>query len=232
MIDINPAADALPEHLWLLKAARTHGVAAAYAAHQEQLLTRHLLQTLQQWLATPTWTASRAFAAAHGGELLHRTTVAILDDLRRTRPRQPDARLHRGLLAYAATAGIRCRLRPGARHGPAAGDAHRPGDPPAVPAWRSPGCTADKRRRPEAHFQYAVETLRAIAAVLGTADATLPVGDITAALTGEAAAAVADCAANAAPWEQRDFGRRLAELADEHPQLAPQITELRDILSQ
>lgn len=39
-------------------------------------------------------------------------------------------------------------------------------------------------------------------------------------LAREAAAALADCATNAAPYEQRDFARRLSQLGTENPPLA------------
>ena len=65
LIDINPANGELEDHLQLLRHARSHGTATAYAAHQEQLQASHLAQVLAQWLATPTWAASRAYASAH-----------------------------------------------------------------------------------------------------------------------------------------------------------------------
>ena len=142
LIDINPAVDTLQEHLGLLMAARAHGADAAYAAHQEQLLTGHLMQTLEQWLATRTWEASRAFAAAHSGELLHPTTLAILDDLGDHDPADPMLRLHRGLLAYATTAGFDAAYDLLSDTDPAAADAHRPGDPGRYPPS---GCPAAQR---------------------------------------------------------------------------------------
>ena len=232
LIDINPAAIRPPEYLQLLRAARTRGVDDAFAASRERLLAPHFAHILNEWLSAPTWTASRAFAVDHSDELLNPITAALLDGLSRQHPASSELQLFGALLGYAAGVGFDAvydLLADPARQAAMLSDpATDIADRLALAQMRR-GQAADD---PEAHFQYAVETLRAIAAVLGTADATLPVGDITAALTGEAAAAVADCAANAAPWEQRDFGRRLAELADEHPQLAPQITELRDILSQ
>ena len=52
LIDINPAVDTLQEHLGLLMTARTYGGDAAYAAHQEQLLTGHLTLIIHagRWL--------------------------------------------------------------------------------------------------------------------------------------------------------------------------------------
>ena len=218
LIDINPAADTLQEHLGLLKAARTYGVATAYASHQEQLLTRQLIQTLQQWLATRTWTESRAYATAHSGELLHPTTRAILADLGDQDPANPTVRLHRGLLAYGTTAGFDAAydLRPDTTR-----QRHMLTDP-ATPAGtrlalaRLHSGQADDD--PEAHFLLATTTLLAIL-------------DQAAQLAREAAAALADCASNAAPYEQRDFTHRLAQLGTEHPQLAPFTAGLQQILT-
>ena len=38
---------------------------------------------------------------------------------------------------------------------------------------------------------------------------------------------LADCATNAAPYEQRDFARRLVQLTADHPPLAPYLPELQ-----
>ena len=64
---------------------------------------------------------------------------------------------------------------------------------------------------PDAHFQLAAATLLA-----GYPD--------------EAAAALADCADNAAPFERRDFARRLREATAGRPQLAVITAELERIL--
>ena len=218
LIDINPAADTLPDHLGLLQAARAHGADAAYADHQDQLLTRHLIQTLQQWLATRTWAESRAFATAHSGELLHPTTVAILGDSADQDPADPDLRLHRGLLACAAMAGFDAAydlLPDTTQQRQMLTDPATPAGTRLAVARLHSGHADDD---PEAHFQLAAATLLAIL-------------DQTAPLAREAAAALADCAANAAPYEQRDFTRRLAQLATQHPQLAPFTAGLQHILT-
>ena len=71
---------------------------------------------------------------------------------------------------------------------------------------------------PDAHFQLATLTLLAIL-------------DQAAPLAREAAAALADCTANAAPFEQRDFTRCLTQIGAEHPRLAPFTAEFQHILT-
>jgi hypothetical protein len=74
-----------------------------------------------------------------------------------------------------------------------------------APSWRSPACTADwPATTPGAHFH-------------------LTIAALFAGRPGEAAAAAADCADNATPYEKRDFARRLADLTAQHPDLAPHL---------
>ncbi len=75
----------------------------------------------------------------------------------------------------------------------------------------------------EAHFQLAALTLLAIS---GQSDP-----EATGPLAREAAVALADCAANAAPYEQRDYVRRLAQLGAEYPALTRYVAELQHILT-
>jgi hypothetical protein len=224
LIDINPAVDTLQEHLGLLMAARTHGTDAAYAAHQEQLLAGHLMQTLEQWLATRTWEASRAFAAMHSGELLHPTTLAILDELGDHDLADATLRLYRGLLGYAITAGFDAAydvLSDSTRQQQMLIDPATPAGARLAVARFHSGQAADD---PEAHFQLAATTLQAILNQTARLDQTAP-------LAREAAAALADCASNAAPYERREFTRRLAQLGTEHMLLAPLTAGLQHILT-
>jgi hypothetical protein len=221
LIDGNPAKGTLPEHLALLQAARTNGTDTVYAAHREQLMNQHLVRTLEQWMGTRTWDASRTFAAAHSQQLLHPATLAILND---QDPADPVLRLHRGLLGYAATAGLDAAydLRPDTARQQAilADPATSPGTRLALARLHSGQADDD----PEAHFQLAVLTLLTILEQEGPLEQAAP-------LAHEAAAAITDCAANAAPYEQRDFTRRLSQIGAEQPQLAPLTTELRHILN-
>jgi hypothetical protein len=225
LLDSNPAAAAtVEEHLELFRTARTNGVDAAYAAHQEQILTQYLIQTLQQWLATPTWPASQTFATAHADELLHPTTQAFLADAADQDPGGLELRLHRGLLGYAATAGFDAAydLLPDT-------DRQRqmvtdPATPPDTRLALARLHSAQADDDPEAHFQLTIATLTAILDQAAPLDQSAP-------LAHEAAAALADCASNAAPYEQRDFARRLAQLSTEHPLLAAFTAKLQRILT-
>jgi hypothetical protein len=96
-------------------------------------------------------------------------------------------RLHRGLLGYSATAGFDAayNLRPDtARQRQLLTDPATPADTRMALARLHSGQAADD---PEAHFQLATATLLAIL-------------DQAAPLASEAAAALADCASNAAPY--------------------------------
>ena len=213
LIDYNPYAETLQDHLDLLQSIRTEGSDAAYAAYQEQLLANDLSQTLQKWINTPTWTASQAFAAEHGEELLHPTSIAILNDLSDQNPGDYMLRLHCGLLAYATEAGFDTAYELRAdtdslRNALAASDPSSPGGSRLALARLHSGQSPDD---PEAHFQLAV-----IAMLLGN--------------VREAAAALTDCADNAAPYERRDFAHRLSQLSNEDSQLAVLTSELQNIL--
>ena len=223
LIDINPTADTLQEHLELLQTARAHGTDAAYAAHEEQLLASHLAEMLGQWLATRTWTASRAFAAADGDDLLHPTSRAILNALSDQNPSDLVLRLHRGLLGYAATAGFDAAydLLPDTdRQRAMIADPATLADTRLAIARMHSGHSDDD---PEAHFQLAAVTLLAIP------EQAAP--EAAAALARETAAALANCTANAAPYEQRDFARRLSQIGTENSPLTPYIAGLQRILT-
>jgi tetratricopeptide (TPR) repeat protein/S1-C subfamily serine protease len=211
LIDANPAAATLDEHLRLLKAARAVGVDDAYAAHQQQRLTARRAQILQEWVNTPTWAASRAFAADHRGDLLHSATRAILDDLAGQDLADPVLRLHRGLLGYAAIAGLDAAYDLRAetiRQRQMVTDPATPADTRLAVARLHSGQARDD---PEAHFQLTISTLLA-----GSPD--------------DAETALADCASNAAPYERRDFARRLHQASAGQPQLAAITAELEQIL--
>jgi hypothetical protein len=225
LIDINPAAGQLDDHLQLLRHARAHGTAAAYAAHHEQLQASHLAQLLAQWLATPTWQASRAYAATHGDDLLHPATRVLLHALSDQDPADTVLRLHRGLLGYAAAAGFDAAydlLPDTARQHALPTDPATPATARLAIAMMHSGQASDD---PEAHYQLTVHALLAIPDHVGPGDPQ------AAGLAAQAAAALADCAANAAPWEQRDYARRLTQLATSHPPLAPLIAALQPILT-
>jgi hypothetical protein len=174
-------------------------------------------------MSTRTWTASRAFAADHGDDLLHPATLAMLDHLGNQDPADPDLRLHRGLLGYAATAGFDAAydlLTDTGRQHAISADPATPAETRLAVARMHSGQAADD---PEAHFQLAALTLLTIP------DQDAP--EAAAPLAREAAATLADCAANAAPYEQRDYARRLSQLGTEQPALAPHVAELQRVLT-
>jgi tetratricopeptide (TPR) repeat protein len=210
LIDANPATSTLPEHLTLLRAVRARGADAAYAAHQDQLLADRAIGILNEWFATQTWEQSQAFASAHADELLHPATAVIIGQASGEEPRNYMVRLHRGLLSYAAVAGFDAAyelLADTQRLRTTLAATEHPSDRLALARLYS-GQSADD---PEAHFQLAVTTLSA-----GNPD--------------EAAVALADCADHAAPYERRDFSRRLGHLREQHPYLAQAIASLQHVL--
>ena len=219
LIDANPTASTVREHLELLQAARAHGTEAAYAALQEQLLTTNLFAIAREWLATRTWPESQAFAAIHADQLLHPATLAILDDLGAQNPDDHMLRLHRGLLAHASEAGFDAayQLRTDSdqqRQLLAADDEPIPVNARLALARLHSGQFTDD---PEAHFELAATALGAIF------EATAP-------LIREAAAALIDCANNAAPYERRDFARRLGQVSAENPHFASLTAALQQFL--
>jgi hypothetical protein len=211
LIDHNPASADLRDHLALLQAARAHGTDAAYAAHSDRMLTDRLTRSLSDWVGTRTWEQSETFAAAHTGDLLRPAALDILDAIADPDPSDRVLRLHRGLLGCAAVAGFdtayALRADSDERRVTLAQSDLPAGTRLALARLHS-GQSADD---PDAHFQLAATTLLA-----GNPD--------------EAAAALADCADNAAPYERRDFARRLREVTAGQPQLAAIVAELEEIL--
>jgi hypothetical protein len=148
--------------------------------------------------------------------------LAILDARGNQDPADIGLRLHRGLLAYASTAGLDDAydlLHDGDRQQAMIADSAIAGETRLAIARMHSALVNDD---PEAHFQLATLVLLAI---LTQADPSS--SDVAPALAREAAAVLADCAANAAPYEQRDFARRLAQLTADHPPLAPYLPELQ-----
>ena len=194
------------------------GTEAAYASLHEQLLTTQLAEILQEWIYAPSWLQSQRFAAANASNLLHPTTWAILENLSAQNPGDQTLRLHRGLLAYAATAGFDAAYELSqTRPSGSAYSRSRPGTPastrlalarlhsgqsPTTPKRTSssspPPCSPSSKDRPA---------------------------------RPRSAAALTDCAGNAAPYERRDFTRRLAQLGSEQPHLASLTAELQQILN-
>lgn len=203
-----------------------NGIDTAYAALQEQRLAWHLSETLGQWLAAPSWTASRDFASACSDELLHPETMAILDANGNQDPANQVVRLHRGLLTYAGMEGLDeayALLADVNRQKAMIADPAVAEETRRAAARLHSGLVSDD---PEAHFELA----RLILLAVPNQDSS-PGTDSVPVLAREAAAALADCAANAAPWEQREFARRLRRLSTGYPSLAPYLPELEKQLT-
>jgi hypothetical protein len=222
LIDANPTAGILEDDLALLREARVHGSGSAYAAMQEQLLAAESTQILQEWAHAAMWEASRAYAAAHADQLLRPLTISTLDDLCADDPGNPGGRLLRGLLRYATDAGFDAAyelLADPARlqAALAVSDPEPPATTRLALARMHSSLSSDD---PEAHFQLA-------ATLLGQALA----GEVPLENLAEARSALADCADNAAPYEQRDFARRLDDLLAARPDLAPHAAGLQQVLT-
>lgn len=149
----------------------------------------------------------------HASELLSAASLALTDSSGERDPGDRVIRMHRGLLRLASTAGFER----------------------AYEIWADPNCLRDALTDPtrsandllavvrldsglhgydaEAHFQLAVATLLA--------------GNAT-----EATAAITDCADHAAPYERRDFARRLTQLAAEHSDLGQAIADLKRVVAE
>jgi hypothetical protein len=208
LIDANPTVEELQDHLALLQAARANGVVTAYHDHQQRRIAQQLAEILQQWIDTSTWNASQAFAADHTDDLLHPTTEAIVDTLADRALRDQTLRLHRGLLGYAAAKDFDTayQLRADPHVAQTALAALDPADPSRLAVARRHSAASPDN--PEAHYQLAVTALFA-------------------GRHSEAAAAIADCSDNAAPYERRDYARRLNQIGTEDPDLATTILDLR-----
>ncbi len=213
LIDANPDLAELREHLRLLHAARTRGTGAAYAAFQDELVTTRLTGLLHAWIRTPTWTESQQFATTHAHDLLSSRSSEILDRIAALNPANHELRLHRGLLSYAVLAGTDAayQLRADAHQLLAALDTTGPADTPIAHLALARLNSGLRYDDPHAHFRLTTASLLA-----GNAD--------------EAAAAVTECADNAAPYERRDFTQRLGQLAADRPHLASLIADLQHVL--
>ncbi len=209
LIDVNPYASTLYEHLALLRAARAHGVADAYVAHEEQRVAEYAIDLLNAWIGTPTWNDSQAFAEQHEDELTSDQVAGALEAALAQGPDASDLRLHLGLLGLARSDGVPAAFA--MLHGaPARRDALTSPAPDADPvrllalARLDSGLDPDD---PEAHFRLVAIALR--------------LGDQT-----EAEAAFRACAQHSAPYELADFRRRLGRLAADHPDIAPAVETL------
>jgi tetratricopeptide (TPR) repeat protein len=191
LIDAAPDLD-LDPFLALLRTATAKGISAAYTQWEEDERRARLATAIGSWLAAENQEESQAIAVSSAADLLDPATLALLEQAADQNLADQRFRLHRGLLGIAAVAGFDAAYALATTPG---------GEPPEgceLPAARvRSGLLADDA---EAHFELAIAAL-------------------TAGRLHEAAAALADCAANAAPFERRDFARRLRRHATGNPDL-------------
>jgi len=211
LIDANPNPRTLAEHLETLQQAREQGVDAVSDYQEEKHRLDQLFDVLEGWIETETADDTAAFALDHADELLSPTVIEVVRSVGERYPDDVGLRVRRGLLEYAATAGIEAALELAADDNLRRvflADLHAPAEERLAVARMHSGRSRDS---PEAHF-----ALAAIAMVMGN--------------LAEAIAALSDCGEHAAPYERRAFGRRLTELAAEHS--AEHLDELLPALNQ
>jgi len=214
LIDDNPTEQVLPVHLAILQSARDDGIDEAYQVLAESLQFRALTELLVTWVGTRSWDEAREFFDQHEEALLTDEAEAVLAVLAIDNPGQPDLLAHQGLLglcridgpdrAYRLVTDLE-RLRGLALTMAGQRDRHR-----GVPRGRLLAGLSPEDG--EAHFSLAFSALWA--------------DD-----REEAQRAILRCAAVSSPAERADFARRLGELADTEPDLAPALYMLRGGLS-
>jgi hypothetical protein len=70
LIDWNPYSSSLIQHLAILRAARAADVDTVRHQFLAELDADLISQTLDGWIATPTWEASAEYLATHADQLL------------------------------------------------------------------------------------------------------------------------------------------------------------------
>jgi hypothetical protein len=214
LLDSNPSVKAIPRHLTLMRKARAHGPDDAYAELERWLFGEQATLVFTDWIARTTWPGSKSFAMEHEDMLLHAVTAAIVDNIGNLDPGSYKLRLHRGILSYAAAAGFESAydfcLDPQRIGDVLAGAAPEMAVAEVLALARMYSVLSSDD--PEAHYALAAQALLA--------------GNLK-----EAAAALSDCADHAAPFERKDFSRRIAHLGEQQPELKQAIEELSLILT-
>jgi hypothetical protein len=191
LIDANPAYANLQMHLQLLASCRERGITAGYAQLEAELERERALELLLAWIQTRTWTESARFAQQAQSELFTEPVSDLLDAFATQALRDSDVRAHRGLHALAMRDGLETAYQlQGDRTARLAGLHDGDVTRRLALARLMSGLEHDNA---EAHFQLACLALEA-------------------GIDDEADAAMADAAENAAPFERRDFIRRLDQL--------------------
>ena len=212
LIDENPDHQVLALHQWILAGARAEGVEAAYDALEESLHFRALTETLVAWVTTQSWDEAHAFFEAHQDESLTDEAESVLAALATDNPEQPDLLAHQGLLAL-------CRIDGSEKAYLLLSDIDRLRGLIASPAGQKYPVRALPRARLLAGlFPEDPE------AVLALALAAMREGD-----REGMELAIGRCVAMTGPSLRREFARRLGELADTEPDLAPVLRVLEGV---
>jgi Tetratricopeptide repeat len=98
LIDANPHATELDQHLDLLRAARTDGIDTVHAEFLGQQASQHQAAVLQAWIATESWPESADYLTEHTDDLLTDSAEQLLTQ---SVGDQPQLLLYLGLLALA-----------------------------------------------------------------------------------------------------------------------------------
>jgi hypothetical protein len=97
LIEHNPYSTVLEQHLTLLTAARTDGIDTVRTTILAQISAAELRRLLNEWIATPDWTASAEHLTTHQDELLTDDADAELTEMTAEEP---------GLLGYLGLLGV------------------------------------------------------------------------------------------------------------------------------
>ncbi|MEA2842459.1 MAG: hypothetical protein QOJ69_130, partial [Actinomycetota bacterium] len=90
LIDDSPDEQVLQLHLELLRAARTGGIDAAYAALLESVNRHALAELIVAWVGTQSWEDARAYFDQHQDALLTDEAEVVSNVLAADNPEQPD----------------------------------------------------------------------------------------------------------------------------------------------
>jgi hypothetical protein len=251
LIDGNPGTGLLENRLRLLQAVRANGIESVFENLAREVTEAEKARLLRDWLAERSWQAGLDFAVAHAGDLTHHDTVLVFDRTGAEHPEYPWLRLHRGVLHFAAEsqdaeAGFRTAYELGTDAGRLRASLTS-SDPPLPARTRlalARMYSGQHAHDPEAHFLLATALLdgeKPGEEEFGSrgqhGPETAAGGDVAAQRVvspehlAEARVVLAECVDNAAPYERRDFARRLAEFFTRHPGLEPYATEFRQILT-
>jgi hypothetical protein len=216
IIDANPGNSALVQHRDLLQNARTRGIQAAYSSLLTSLHQQAMLELVDTWIGTPTWTQSRAFLAEHAADLLTDEAEHLLHALVDEYPEDPAYLTYFALISLSRREG--------------ADAAYALIDDAKLLRERAIG-SIDEDDTDEADIALAVARLRA---GLQPDDADAHFGHALGAVFGggpqEAQRAILRCVETSASWERAGYAKRLTESTAGNAGLADQVALLRRLL--